>query len=270
MEVIGLHIQEEKNQHFSLNQMRTILNCSYKYYLQYIQKREWDYVPSSVMFGKSMHDVLAEYNSSLKNGDKMDKHALIDNFDRIFAFNAEDENVLFKNADETERLYDAGQKLLGLYVDKFSNIVPDEVEMEFRLPVVNTETGEIASRDVVGKIDLIADGVLYEIKTASRSMSSGEIDSHLQLLLYGWAYTQIYGEEPENLGVINLVKTKTPKIQVQKTKLNRHKQKILVSVMFEVLKGIEKGVFYPNPYSKYGCDNCTYSISCEYNFWPLK
>ena len=46
-----MQILQEKREHFSLSQMQTMLSCPYKYKLQYVDKREWDYVPSAVMFG---------------------------------------------------------------------------------------------------------------------------------------------------------------------------------------------------------------------------
>lgn len=261
-----MQILQEQKPHFSLSQMRTMLSCPYKYYLKYIEQRNWDYVPSAVMFGGVMHEVLAEFNCSLMNGNKMDKQALINNFKKVFAFNADDDTVLFKNNAEPNHLFEKGQKLLKLYVQKFSNMKPSEVETEFRLPIIDSETGEIASYDIVGKMDLITDETMYEIKTSGRRMSTKKVESNLQLLLYGWAYRQIYGQEPKELGIINLVKTKKPKIQVLKTKLNDHKQKVLISVIFKLIKAIGKEEFYPNLMTAYGCDYCTYSMSCKYNF----
>ena len=96
-------------------------------------------------------------------------------------------------------------------------------------------------------MDLLADETVYEIKTAGKSMPQNAVNSNLQLLLYGWAYRVIFGEAPKQLGIINLVKTKQPKIQVLITTLNGDKQEKLVKLMFNVILAIEKGIFYPNP-----------------------
>jgi len=261
-----MQILKEQRGHFSLSQMTTILSCPHKYKLQYVEGREWDYVPSAVMFGQTIHTVLGDFNKSLMNGNAITKEELIDNFKKAFSLSIVDEAVLYKNDDEPKFLFDTGQKLVALYYGQFSELKPIEVEMEFRLPIIDINTGEMAPRDVVGKIDFLTDETLYEIKTSGRSMSPNAIDANLQLLLYGWAYRVIFGKEPKELGIINLVKTKQPKIQVLTTKMNGYKQTKLVQLMFNVLKAIEKGAFYPNPLSMYGCNNCPYSISCEYTF----
>ena len=229
-----------------------------------MDKREWDYVPSAVMFGKVTHDVIGNFNRFLMTDSKLSKQALVENFKQQFSVNIGDGNILYKDDDEPTQLLERGEELVALYYDEFHQLEPIEVEMEFRLPIIDTNTGDVASRDVVGKMDLLADGTVYDIKTAGKSMPQNAVNSNLQLLLYGWAYRVIYGESPKQLGIINLIKTKQPKIQVLITKLNGDKQEKLVRLMFNVILAIEKGIFYPNPLSTYGCDNCAYSMSCEF------
>lgn len=55
---------DEERAHFSYNQLITMLSCPYKYYLQYIEQQEWDYVPSSVSFGSAMHDALSGFHKA--------------------------------------------------------------------------------------------------------------------------------------------------------------------------------------------------------------
>jgi CRISPR/Cas system-associated exonuclease Cas4 (RecB family) len=243
-----------------------MLSCPYKYKLQYVDKRDWDYIPSAVMFGQVTHEVIGRFNNSLMNGAAIQKQELVDAFKQQFSVNIGNSMILYKDADEPTQLLERGQQLIAAYYDQFHQLKPIEVEMEFRLPIIDTNTGEMASRDVVGKMDLLADETVYEIKTAGKSMPVNAVNSNLQLLLYGWAYRVIYGEVPKQLGIINLVKTKQPKIQVLTTKLNGDKQEKLVRLMFNVILAIDRCVFYPNPLSTYGCDNCSYSVSCEYTF----
>jgi len=191
-----MQILEEPREHFSLSQMQTMLSCPYKYRLQYVDKREWDYVPSAVMFGKVTHDVIGHFNKSLMNGSAIPKQELVDAFKQRFSVNIGDSSVLYKDDDEPTQLLERGQKLIELYHEKFHQIEPIEVEMEFRLPIIDVNTGEMASRDVVGKIDLLTVETLYEVKTAGKSMPQNTVDSNLQLLMYGWAYKVIFGEEP--------------------------------------------------------------------------
>ena len=146
-----------------------------------------------------------------------------------------------------------------------SDLKPSEVEMEFRLPLVNSYTGDLHSKDVVGKIDLITkDNKVIEFKPGSSAMPLSAVDENLQLILYGWAYKLIFGRKPEKLVLVNLVKTKTPKIQVLDTNINPEKERKLLHLMFKVNEAMEKESFYPNPRGGFGCANCSYALSCEY------
>jgi len=246
--------------------MSTMLSCPYKYYLSYVEGRKWDFTPSAVSFGGVMHNVLAEYNKSLMNGGQIPEDELKDKFRKHFFYDANNNNVLFKDESEQKSLFNTGQKLVEAYHDRMQKVKPSEVEMEFRLPVIDSQTGEQAKRDVVGKIDLIIDNVICDIKTAGKSMSERVVDYDLQLMLYGWAYKVMFGSAPKQMCIINLVKTKVPKIQIVTTNLNDDKQEKMIALVFRILQAIEKDAFYPNPMSKYGCDSCPYCTTCEYIF----
>jgi CRISPR/Cas system-associated exonuclease Cas4 (RecB family) len=37
----------------------------------------------------------------------------------------------------------------------------------------------------------------------------------------------------------------------------------LYNLMTDVIEAIEKGIFYPNPMSVYGCQNCQFQQTCK-------
>ena len=76
----------------------------------------------------------------------------------------------------------------------------------------------------------------------------------------------LYGRKPEKLVLVNLVKTKVPKIQVLDTDINPEKERKLLHLMFAVNAAIKKQAFYPNPRGGFGCSGCSYALSCEYAF----
>lgn len=256
-----LNLKEDRA-HFSYSQLSTMLMCPYKYYLQYVARRGWDIVPSAVSFGGAIHKAIQVFHSDLKSHTANGKYS--DEFKNTFSADADKNNVVFRDSDEFGSLMERGETLITQYVDTFSDLKPTEVEMEFRLPLVNSYTGDLHSKDVVGKIDLIADGGIFELKTGSSAMPKSAVDENLQLILYGWAYKMLYGRKPEKLVLVNLVKTKTPKIQVLDTEINPEKERKLLHLIFSVNEAIEKECFYPNPRGGYGCSGCSYALTCEY------
>ena len=148
--------------------------------------------------------------------------------------------MVFRNDAEFDELLQKGETLIAEYVDTFGHLKPLEVEMEFRLPLVNTYTGDLLDKDVVGRVDLISEGdEIYELKTGSATLPPSSIGENLQLILYGWSFKMIFGRAPQNLVLVNLIKTKKPKIQVLDTTIDNQKERKLLHLMFEVNEAIE-------------------------------
>jgi len=126
-------------------------------------------------------------------------------------------NVRFRSLSQDE-LKERGGKLISLFHERFSDLEAQEVELFFEIPLLDLQTGSFADNVVQGRIDLISDGSIYEIKTSSRRMSQEDADRSLQLTFYAWAYQYLYGKPAGSLRIINLIKTKKPRIQVLETK----------------------------------------------------
>lgn len=261
-----LNLNEDR-QHFSYSQLSAMLSCPYRYYLQYVERRGWDFTPSAVSFGSAIHQSIQKFHRTLQNGGIKDRASYSETFMNVFSEDVDTGNVVLKDDDEFDSLMERGEALITQYVDTFSDLKPSEVEMEFRLPLVNSYTGDLHSKDVVGKIDLIADdNRIFELKTGSSAMPQSAVDENLQLILYGWAFKMMYGRAPERLVLVNLIKTRTPKIQILDTDINPEKEKKLLHLMFRVNEAIERECFYPNPRGNFGCGGCCYALSCEYAF----
>ena len=252
---------QEDRQHFSHSQLITMLSCPYKYRLQYIEGREWDYLPSSIVFGGAIHETLRDFHRALLDGTLDSDFAA--SFKETFAESSKD--ATFKDDSEYDELLLKGEQLITEYTSQFHHLKPLEVEMEFRLPLVNTFTGDLLEKDIVGRVDLVTDGdCVYELKTGSSRMPVTAVNENLQLILYGWAYRILYGRTPQKLMLVNLVKTKKPQIQVLDAVADPEREKKLLHLMFRVNEAIDKETFYPNPRGSYGCGSCCYSVSCEF------
>ena len=253
---------EETRPHFSVTQLNTYLACPFKYYLAYEEKLQWEKVPSGVAFGSAMHRTIEEFNRSLGNG-AMNEKAVIAFFTDQWNAESGREEIEFREPDEREQLMDKGRRLVQLYSQQFADMKPQAVEHSFRLPILDVSTGMFeASRDILGRIDLVADGGVIEIKTSGRSINQRAADTSLQLTLYSWAYRMIQGSEEKSLKTVALLKTAKSEIQVVETCRTAEDHSRLMELISQVIRAVELRVFYRNPATRYGCDGCVYRIAC--------
>ena len=122
----------EDRAHFSYSQLSTMLMCPYKYYLQYVERRGWDFVPSAVSFGGAIHRSIQMFHNDLVTCERNGNGKYSDEFKSLFSEEADENNVVFKNTDEFDSLMEKGQALMTQYVEEFSDLKPSEVEMESR------------------------------------------------------------------------------------------------------------------------------------------
>jgi len=257
-----MRITDEEKPHFSASQLICYLQCPLQYYLQYELGVVWEKTPSAVMFGSAVHKGVEKANRLLMNSG-IDANAVKMEYATAWKEEQKDEEIAWKE-DPTE-LYQKGADLLTLYCLEMAYEKPTEVELGFRLPIVDTATGlYIPSRDFVGKIDAIfTDSTIVEIKTTGRSPVQQEIDQNIQLTLYSWAYRMLFGRPEKTIKVINLVKTKEPKIAVVETQRTERQHSWLIASVFQVIRAIESKLFYPNPIGGFGCFNCQYQKHCQ-------
>ncbi|MHA2066489.1 MAG: PD-(D/E)XK nuclease family protein, partial [Candidatus Thorarchaeota archaeon] len=147
-----------------------------------------------------------------------DQKAVIEFFTKQWNTESGREEIEFRNTDEREQLMDKGRRLIQLYSQQFAGMNPQAVERSFRLPILDVSTGMFeSSRDILGRIDLVADGGVIEVKTSGRSINQRQADTSLQLTLYSWAYRMIFGSEEKSLKTVALLKTAKSEIQVVET-----------------------------------------------------
>jgi CRISPR/Cas system-associated exonuclease Cas4 (RecB family) len=261
-----MRILGEERPHISISQLTTYLQCPRQYYFQYIQTIPWKSTPPAVVFGDIAHKAIEAINRSLINGSKViDKDEAIAIFNSGWLEKVESENIQWKCPDESADLLTKGMELIGLYHDNFKISKAREVELEFRLPIIDTATSLfIESHDLVGKIDAISEiGTIIEIKTNSKTPSQLDVDTNMQLTLYSYAYRMLYGQPEDKLMVISLVKTKEPQLVSLKTTRNEASYTRLFRLIDSVLKAIDTGLFYCNQLNIWGCRSCQYVTECE-------
>jgi putative RecB family exonuclease len=254
-----MRIANEQRPHFSISQLTCYLQCPLQYYFQYEKGLRWKATPSAIAFGSSVHNAVEKLNRSLMAGNPINE--AMTSMEFVNAWNeSRQEKITWK--EDPEELLVKGQELVALYHQEVKDQKPTEVELQFRLPIVDPSTGVfVESRDLVGKIDAIfGEDTVVEIKTAYRSPVQQEIDGNLQLTLYSWAYRMLFGASERTLKVINLVKTKDPKLVSVETEKDHS---WLIATISQVIRAIDLKLFYPNPIGGFGCFNCQYQEQCR-------
>jgi len=255
----------EDRPHISISQLTTYLQCPRQYYYQYVKGIEWATTPPAVVFGDAIHKAIEAINRSLMDGKVIGRPEAIGIFNECWFDRTATENIQWKNSDEDGELLVKGGNLVGIYHDYYKASKARDVELEFRLPIIDTATGfMIESHDVVGKMDAISEsGTIVEIKTSSKTPNQIDVDTNMQLTLYSWAYRFLYGEPEDKLMVISLIKTKEPQIVCLKTTRTEASYTRLFKLIDSVLKAIDSGLFYTNPLNVWGCRGCAYLAQCE-------
>jgi hypothetical protein len=131
--------------------------------------------------------------------------------------------------------------------------------------MVDKTTGEMVATNgmpayIHSTLDLVSkEGVIFKLKTSSRSASEIEYDWSLDLQWY--VYEQVRKQKPTEIKVVNFVRTKKPKMQVLSAPQPRISRTL--SICNAVIASINAGSFYPNAKNVYGCSKCGYSSECE-------
>jgi hypothetical protein len=104
--------------------------------------------------------------------------------------------------------------------------------------------------------------VIGELKTSQKSWSLSDLPDNLQLTAYSYAYETLFGRPPKDLKVINLVRTKNPKVETLTTGREKKDYERLFYLAKEFLRGIRAGVFLPNR-GCWMCKDCEYDQDCR-------
>jgi putative RecB family exonuclease len=111
-------------------------------------------------------------------------------------------------------------------------------------------------------IELIEeDDTITELKTSAQTMDAQEVENHLQLTIYSYAYERISHKQPKSLKIIDFVKSKKPKLITMETTRDKADYQRLYFLAGQILKGIQQSVFFPRP--SFMCKDCEYAKQCQ-------
>jgi hypothetical protein len=141
------------------------------------------------------------------------------------------------------------------------------IEKEYAAILTDPLTGEVWDDIVIrGIIDLVVNtatgpGVI-DIKTLGRSPSIPMAKISLELALYAYLveYPDYWNARPVEVAFLNLIRTKEPKIVLDKDCLGLEDFETFVSTCRHVAESIKQGKFYKN--TGMHCSWCTFKSLC--------
>ena len=226
---------------------------------RYVEHAEPEYTSADMVFGQAIHHAIAECHRS---GSPLTADVMLAHFEDYWQASMKHMDDLRFRKPQDELVAHA-KGMCQAYATHFGDVQADEVELLFEVPLIEPTSGMgSAFHSLTGCIDMIADGVIYEFKTAARSHSQKDADQSIQLTAYALAYEYLYGGPARALRLVTLTKTKTPKVQVLETTRRQKDYQLLVDMAEGVIDAVESDVFYRNVETLYGCNSCAYHARC--------
>ena len=257
---MDLH-EMRKMPHLSASAISDYLTCGYLFKLRRIDKVEAEYTSDALELGGVVHEVLAEYHESRKEGKKLTKKKLLSLFAARWKEAAkEDENIEYAEGKDFKTLLAEGKAILSAYHDGHDDqykVVGIEQPVSFMINDIL----------MVGVVDLIEEDesgtiVITDFKTSGRAYSQDEVDGNMQLTIYQMALKSDGCDQEILLKLDCLIKTKQPKFETYYTYRDEISERRLIKKAMMVWEGIQKGVFIPND-GNWKCKNCEYVSYCD-------
>lgn len=244
--------------HLSVSQVTTYLSCARRYRFRYVEGREPESKSDALAFGSALHASVEWWQAERIAGRAPPVDRLLRTFRADWTAATADPDLDLDGKDPAEMLA-TGQALLRLFAERFAAEAPPRVvEQRFEVELRHPATGEALPVPLVGYLDAAGDGLVWELKTASRKNPVS--DYNLQLSAYAYAVRESTGRSPR-VRVVQLVKTKAPKIEVEEVEPSLRDQAWFAEVTCEVFEAIACRAFPPNP--SWRCPTCEYRGACR-------
>jgi DNA helicase-2/ATP-dependent DNA helicase PcrA len=229
------------------------LTCPLKYKYIHVLK-----VPilqhHSIIYGKILHDVVAEYFKHKMSRDKISLNELLDYYQDIWV----NEGYLTKE-HETERFETGAETIRNFYErEESSSIMPTLLEEPFKFIMGQSRiAGRFDRLDMhKGKaviIDYKSSNVTEQKKADKRTRGS------IQMSLYALAYREKSGKLPERVELHFLESGIIGTAQKEESDIEK-----IIEIIEEVSLGIRRKDFKAKP-AYMACQYCPYSQICHYS-----
>jgi len=256
--------------HISHSQIFTFLNCSLKYYFSYVEGRMPEHRPAAMLFGSAIHAAIARYYKGvLKKGKPEPLSLYQDLFHDHWNWETEDTGIpiAYKDGQNKEGMLNEGQLLVKTFYEGAKPMEVIGVEEPYS-SVLYDEEGNQTDFKLIGIVDCIQrnkDGnlIIIDNKTANRAYTQDKITQDLQMTVYSYLLcaNKLMPAKAETTHRFDvLLKVKEPRLDIYCTTRSASNRKRLAKIINQVLRGIEAGVFFPNP--SWMCSDCQYAQAC--------
>ena len=260
---------QQPKPHISPSQMESYSRCGEAYRRRYIEKER---IPPGIAMirGTSVHKgAEINYGQKIKTAKDLPVEDIVDISVNTYENNLKHEGVWLNPEEEgmgrkkvLGQGKDATARLSRLFMKSLApTIQPKFVEIEHRIELPNS------THDLLGRIDLIDENdAIDDLKTSSKRISQENADKSPQLTFYALTFQSLYKKPPSEIRYSQLLDTKTPEVNIVKTKRERPDFDALVSRLNSVLKGINAGIYTPATPGAWWCDKkwCGYHATCSY------
>ena len=253
----------------SKSHIQPYLICPRKFYFQYVIGQEMEFIPSSMVLGRALHEAVAFFYRTLKQqGERPELSSLIADFKAAWRKETADRNIAFGGSSSKESFEGLGIALLKGFYEGIRPRKVEAVEYPFCVGINDPDLGRELAFKLVGVIDLIEsddDGslIISELKTASKRMADSQGENQLDGLVYAYALDELGFRTDENRTLIRydvLIKTKVPGFQQAYFNKEPGDFRRLGRWIKDVLNAINRNAFYPN--FGWACKQCPFRKAC--------
>ncbi len=268
-------LQEFKSElHISHSQIFTYLNCSLKYYFQYVKHMPPERIGIALPFGSAIHSGIEMYYRSLKNRNQLEPlKALWERFEDCLDIDLSctDTPVIYKkDLPDRSGAVAMGKAMLEAFYETVDLCRLEIVDVEMPLSAtLYTDDGQPTDFKLIGVIDLLLmdenrELIVVDNKTAAKPMAQSTADDDKQMTAYSYLLASnkyVFPTAPVKCRFDLLRKLKKPKIEHVYTSRAAADRKRFARISNAVLAGIDAQIFIPQP--SWMCSDCAQSKSCQ-------
>jgi putative RecB family exonuclease len=268
-------LQEFKSElHISHSQIFTYLNCSLKYYYQYVKHRPSERISIALPFGSAIHSAIEMYYRSLKNRNQLEPlKAIWERFEDCLDIDLSctDIPVIYKkDLPDRSGAVAMGKAMLEAFYETIDLSGLEIVDVEMPLSAtLYTDNGQPTDFKLLGVIDLLLmdenrELIVVDNKTAAKPMAQSTADDDNQMTAYSYLLASnkyVFPTAPVKCRFDLLRKLKKPKVEYVYTSRTAADRKRFAKISNAVLAGIDAQIFMPM--KSWMCGDCSHSRSCQ-------
>lgn len=225
-------------------------------------------VPTSMLLGRLVHQSLADFYRSMKEGEVPSWDDLVDYLEVAWESLCSDGGDGYCVPEKQDDLFDQACALLRVYLHQRPSDAeqPLAVGSSFTGPLTDVRTGEDLGIRLSGAVDLVLEAddgpLILDLKTASRGGAINEPLHEFTLTCCAYLSRVSLERTESGLEIRKLIKTKVPRLECHTwaAREERHFQR-LFSVVRAYLDNLDSGQYIMRP--NFGCPSCQYRSYCD-------